>query len=326
MSETQTIHDIAQARADNRASAEDVETEELETPEGGEPEPETDDDPDHVEDQDDEIDAAGDEPALEAPQSWPTDQLDDWDALPASVQEAWIARDNEMHRTKSDAGRETAEARRLAEDAKNRFNIETNERLKKLDTLIPAMQKRAEADYGAVDWKKLAEDDPDQYVKLKAQFDDDQKVFAEASAERQRLQQEESANFQKAQYDRLIQKNPQYAGEKGAKVLAEEARQVEQFATTLEGVTPEQLQGLSAELYEVLRDAMKFRNASKTADRPAKKPGQRTAKPTARRTASVSHQKALEAAQAELEEAKGRGRMAETAALAKLRALKRQGK
>lgn len=306
MSETQTLFsdaDMVERMAAQReadAPEEGKENEEIEA-EGADPAPEPDDDPapadgDHEEEED-----AGEElSALEAPDTWPTDRLDEWTDLPVSTQEAWLAREEDVQRFKSKTGRETAEAKAKAEEAANRITTEYKDRITKLDEVLPTVIQNFKSKYEQIDWVKLADENPDEYTRLRAQAEAEKQQIETAAAEAQQANAKAAAEFQAKQHKTLLDRNPQYVGDAGQKLFAEEAAKVEKFALDQEGVTPDQLQQITAPLYEVLRDAMKFRDAAKTATKPAKKPAQKVAKPGARRSSTEVSKKIQSDAKAKL--------------------------
>lgn len=328
--------DIAARIAANRIEGEDVENpdeevqdedeEELETGEGPEVEPDEDDDPDHVtDDQDDEEGEPDDVPATAAPASWPKDQLEEWEALSPDAQEVVLKREKEVQTAISEKGREAAEARRLADEAKSRAETEITTRIEKLDGLYAKLSKGISDDESQLT-EEFAREEPEKYLELSAKVAKDKKAAEEAKKEILEARHKEIAEFQAAQHKRLFERNPQYAGEEGAKLLAAEVREVEAFAKALPGVNDEDLQMLSADLYEVLRDAMEFRKATEKADPPkkkAKKPAQKAVRPGARKATDAVKKKTVAEARKRVKTATGRN--AQDREVANLLAAKRKG-
>lgn len=322
-----TAHSVAAALAARRAPPDETPEapeagapeEEIEASEGDAPEPEEDDDLPPASGDEEEDGEPEETPVSAAPPSWPKARLDEWNELTPEAQEIVLARESEIQSAISEKGREAAEASKAA----NRLKTEYADRISKLDALLPKLAERAKSQWEAIDWKQLAKDEPDTYVQLKAEYEADKEALATATRERQQAVAEQRAEYQREQHKRLIDHNPQYAGEAGAKLLASEAQEVIAFARTLDGVTDEVLNDVGADIYQVLRDAMLYRKANKAPARPQKKPAQRTARPTARKGNEDIAKKTRSEAIMKVKEAKGRN--AETAAVAALLAARRKG-
>jgi len=266
-------------------------------------------------------------PVLAAPNTWPKDRLEEWDELTPAAQEVVLAREAEVHSALSEKGRETAEATRKAEEAANRIQTEYTDRIEKLNEMLPQLAENFKSKWEAVDWVALADEmDSNEFNKLKEQRIKEETQLQTAAAEAQQANAKAQAEFQANQHKALLDRNPQYAGDAGKKLLADEAQKVEQFALNQEGVTPDQLKQITAPLYEVLRDAMRYRAAAKTATKPAKQPAQKVAKPGARRSSGEVSKKNQSDAKANLKALakQGAGRNAQDRALADAIAAKRR--
>lgn len=313
--------------AEDIADADEAPEQELEA-EGADAEPEPDEDPAHADGDHEETDEeAGEEShALDAPDTWPADRIETWNSLPVDAQEAWLAREEDVQRFKSKTGRETAEAKAKAAEAESTLKSEYQDRIKKLDEVLPTAIQNFKSKYEAIDWVALAKGDPDQYNVMRAEAETEQQQLQTAAAEAQQANAKAVAEQQKKAYDDLLARNPHYTGEAGQKLLAEEAKEVEAFALSLEGVTPDQLKMISAPVFETLRDAMKFRKAQKTATKPAKKPAQKAAKPGPRKSTADVSKKIQSDAKAKLKALanSGAGRAAQEHALAEAIAAQRR--
>lgn len=326
-SDADMVERMAAQREAEAPNEEEVENEDLEA-EGAEPAPEPDEDPAPADgDHEEEAEEAGEEShALEAPDTWPTDRLEDWNSLPVEAQEVLIAREEEVQRFKSKTGREAAEAKRQAEEAANRIETEYKDRIEKLNEMLPQLAENFKSKWETIDWVKLAEENPDEYTRMKAQAEVEKGQLEKAAVEAQQANAKAAAESQAKQHQALLDRNPQYVGEAGQKLLMKEAKEVEEFALGLEGVTRDQLQQITAPLYETLRDAMKYRQAAKTATKPAKKPAQKTARPGARKSNTEVSKKIQSDAKGKLKALakSGAGRSQQDRAFAEALAAKRR--
>lgn len=329
--------DAAQAIADRRAAQENaqvegddaLETEEIETGEGPEDLPEADESDPSPADSHDEDGAPEEAPAIAAPSTWPKDRLEDWDELPESAKQAWISRDDEVHRFKSETGREAAEAKRKAEEAATRKQQEYADRISRLDPLIASLEEKAESKWKKIDqaeWARLSKDEPAEYVALRAEYEADAQAHQRATQAKAQAKAEQDQTHQKEQFDLLLERNPQYRGAEGLKKLSDEAREVETFARNEIGLDDDFLRLLPAKAYEALRDTMAYRKAAKTATQPSKQPAQKTVKPSARPAAGDTARKSVEQAKQRLKDLSKASapRSKQDAAFADFLALKRQ--
>ncbi len=275
------------------APAEPEQTQEIEA-EGADPEPALEpEEPAPVTGDQGEAVEPEETPVIDAPSSWPTDRLDEWNDLSDSAREVILARESEIQTAISEKGREAAEARRKADEAKTRAETELQSRIEKLDGLIPRLEANAKSKWEKTDWVKLAQElDAEDYNKLRAEHEADQQAYKDALEEANRAHAEQGQTFREEQYRRLLDKNPAYRGENGAKVLSEDAAMVQAYAAKLDGVTPEQLSGITADIFITLLHAAKYEQAqAKTKpSKPKKQSAQKTAPTSGRKPAPTRQQ------------------------------------
>ncbi len=319
-----STHDAAAAIAGLRARVEaeavEEEAEQVSSDEGSDPEPETDESPaSGAHEGEDEPEAEESPASVEAPASWPKDRIDEWSGLPEAAKEYILSRESEFQSGVAEKGREAAEAKRKSEEAATRYQ----EQAKRLDDLYGKLHEKLTDKWSKVDWQKLATEDPEQYVRQQADLQADQALLNRATAEKAQKDRE----YQQSQFQKLIERNPQYAGDDGRKKLSAESVEVEAFLRA-SGLGDQELNLLSAELYEAARDALEFRKTKKSALTPSKAAPQKTAKPGARKPSVEPASKALAEAKNNLRSLNkaGAGRNTQNAALAAMIALKRQQK
>lgn len=317
-----------ESEADGAEEADTEGEEDTDAPEGDEESDEADSE-DEEGAETDETGAAPEEEVEPAP-NFLAQHADEWAKAPKAVREAILARESQVdHKIASEVGRKTAEIKREAERAAQAKEAELTDRVKRLDDLLPQLVQRAAGKYAGVDWQKLASDDPDQYIRLKAEYDADKEAYDKASAEQQKAREEESARQAKAareqrdaDYAAFIERHPEYQGETGSAKLRQDAAKVETFARSL-GFGEEQIKAMSGIEFEVLHDAMNYRNVKKAAASPAPRkpaPAPKTTKPAARKPAGdVVNKKRLTEAEKAFNNARAKGgKMAQIAAAARL--------
>ena len=294
--------------------------------EGADAEPDQEDNFDPASGAHDEQSEPEEAPVNAMPASWPRDRIDEWNALNPAARQVIHDREGEVHSALSDKGREAAEARRQAQEAANRVTDQYQDRINSLNQLLPSLVQNFKSKYEQIDWVRLADEEPEGYTRLRAQAEAEHAQIESAAAETQYANAQAEAAFQSQQFEQLMARNPHYGTEEGRQLLAQEAQEVEAFALSLEGVTPEQLGMISAPVYETLRDALRFRKAQRTAASPAKQPAQRVARPGARRSSSATAKKIQSDAKAKLKALarSGAGRDAQDRALADAIAAKRR--
>ena len=261
-----------QSLADDNLQADESQTEE-QAAEGADAEPDQEDDLDPASGDHDAEGEPDDSPVNAAPASWPKDRIDAWNDLTPAAQQVFLEREGEVHSALSDKGREAAEARREAQEATNRVTDQYQDRINRLNQLLPTLVQNFKSKYEQIDWVRLADEDPDSYTRLRAQADEERGQIETAAAETQYANAQAEAAFQAQQFETLLARNPQYGTQAGRKLLAEEARDVEAFALGLEGVTPDQLKMVSAPVYEALRDAIAVSQSVNSSGRPGQTAG-----------------------------------------------------
>lgn len=331
----ETIREKRTAADPGEAAPEEVEEADTGT-EGDEPdepdEPEEGEDEPEAEQEDDEdgaaeegAEAAADDDAPEdeeeippLPSGWSPTLADDWAAMTPTARDAILQREAAVEqRIASDAGRRTAEARQELERKVEQERTQFQERIKKLDPLIENLERAGASKYARLKDPAFVRDNPEEYVVLKAEYDADNETYQEAVKERQnaaREKAERDANAAKEKLDAdvraLIERTPEYRGEKGSSKLNQDIARAKQYAQSL-GYNETAINSMGVLDFEVLRDAMNYRTAKKAAASPAKKkspaPAQPAVKPAARKPAADPAKKRLTEAQKSLKQAQASG-------------------
>lgn len=312
---------LAKARETAAAETEEPETDELNeenSAEGADADGDVEDDAPEGDHDDGDDQGEG----LDAPSSWPNDQLDAWNELSVSAQEAILARDEELARVKSNAGRELAEVRREADEAK-RAQAEAAKRADKIDDTLKSIEtalKDTHSDDAIA--KLLEEGDTDEAVKLQLERDKLKKAQDELRREQTEARTKELTDYRR-QRDAAILALPEYKGEKGQTALKGDIEAVSALWGDL-GLPADGIADISEKVFVALRDAHRYRNAQKAAPRPKKKQAQKSLKSSARKSSGTASTEALAELRKGVRAAKGRDNV--DAAAAALIAAKRKGR
>lgn len=158
--------------------------------------------------------------------------------------------------------REAADAQKSLQERVNQFEAYAQSRSEQLDTLANIAQQELLAEYGAVDWTALSQQDPAAYVAEQHKFQQRQgRVTQLMTAAQQQKQQYEQATAQKAQLfhqqevSRLPSLIPEWSDEK---VREAEKSELRNWCKT-QGFSDHDLASLNrAEMVVSLRKAMLF--------------------------------------------------------------------
>lgn len=222
------------------------------------------------------------EPKLPAPQSWAKEDRAAWDALPAAAQAVIAKREADRDRAVSEAatkaGRAAAEVQALAQNYEQVKNNVYGELEREAET----WSKR----WGNVDWQRLADDRPKDYISYKAQADAErEQVFAtkarldKVAADAKKASDLARTAFLAEQSDLLMTLSPELTDpEKGPARRAK----VAEFLLK-QGFSEDVLAEISAPELAISYDAMRWRDAQEAAKKQASLPRKNptsTAKPT----------------------------------------------
>ena len=268
--------DARDGQADEEVQ-EDVEAQEPEDCEETEQELEASED--DSETQDEAEDEPG-EPAIDPPVSWAADAKEKFSQLPRDLQETIAKRESERERTISEAKQDAAKARKEADAAKQ----EIEQRASQLDQTITHLQtqlqgKWAEALSDAQYWPKLAAENPDDYVRLKAAYDQDVVNWNRALAEQQKAEKERQDTFLQEQEAALLEAHPEYSDPAVRRADAE----LIVGHVKAKGIPDERIKAFTAAEWDIALEAAKAANATKVVKKQAKKkPPKPASKPSKR--------------------------------------------
>lgn len=135
-----------------------------------------------------------------------------------------------------------------------------SEREGKIDTLITDLEQSIDDQESKIDWDELAEDDPSQFLKLKAKIEKKQKALDTARASKQKAKKEKKALYIKEQQAILPTLMPQWVDSKGATTQMNEDLKVIGDYLSTQGFTDQEMNEIvDAKLWPVYLDAAKFR-------------------------------------------------------------------
>jgi hypothetical protein len=223
-----------------------------------------------------------------APQSWAREDHKAWNDLPSAAQKVLAKREADRDRAVADAatkaGRAAAEAQHLAEAFK-----QLTAQAKEEATILAETWR---ANWGNVDWPRLAREDPNLYVEQKALADDEREYVLEAfrrqqaAQDRQHAAQETAARSSELVRQQYVNDQVELLQELSPE-LCDPDKGSERCAKTTEfllgfGFTREMLNDISAAELSIAYDAMRWRDAQKAAKSQAAQPRKNpiaTAKP-----------------------------------------------
>lgn len=136
-------------------------------------------------------------PAIDPPASWAAEDHEIFLSLPPKAQqkiaERERQRDVELRRGQDEVAKEKSEAVRARDEYQ-----------KQLNEVVPALQNQLQSKWAKVNWTQLANDHPADYVRLKAEYDQDVTNFQIAQHERARVN-EQSQVEQSKKYQSFVQ-------------------------------------------------------------------------------------------------------------------------
>lgn len=161
---------------------------------------------DDAEDEDDETEA-DDSPPIQAPHSWDQEAKERFAKLDRETQEYLVDRENERDRVVWQKLNEAAEARKKVEAESSKLE----EYSRVFDQVLHQAQERFSDRWKDTDWRKLAQEQPAEYVRLKAEFDADQQTLQHTQRAQQAAEQEAHAEFLQREEARLKEVAPELA-------------------------------------------------------------------------------------------------------------------
>jgi hypothetical protein len=153
-------------------------------------------------------------------------------------------------------------------------------KLESVDALSTYFEKQLISEYDGVDWDKLRTEDPAEYAAARHDFSakaDELQKIKDAISQDKASQQEgvsetqsaKAQEYMKTQYDLMIDKNPEWSDEK----VRDTARDsFKKFVNDQYGFTDQEFNSVfDARLIEVIKDAQKYHEGAKVANKKMKK-------------------------------------------------------
>lgn len=172
-----------------------------------------------------------------------------------------------------------AEERKQIDTVKEQIAIEYKNRLENVNALVKHLETKILGDAKNIDWDRLRLENPGEYAARVQDFNLQRQelanIFAAAEQERTRLQQEEMGTlgerrkaFFQEQANLLIQNNPEW---KDPNKMQAAFKDLSEFATSTYGFNMDEFNSVAdARVFELLKDAMKYRKGIKIADNKVK--------------------------------------------------------
>jgi hypothetical protein len=177
---------------------------------GADESPPTDDEPDSEPE-------ASDRTPIEPPAGWNGKDRETWQSLPPAVQETIRRRDSEMAAAVSRAGSERAEIERTATARLEQAIQDRAQYQQTLAVIGQAMLPRAR-ELASTNWTQVAAENPAEYVRLSAEYNELQQKHQQIQGEVQRIQyvaEQEAAQRKEQQrrisHQRLVEDRPEFA-------------------------------------------------------------------------------------------------------------------
>jgi hypothetical protein len=212
---------------------------------------------DAEDDESDEQEAA--EP-IQPPHSWGKDDAEMFQSLPRDVQERIVQRENERDSAVSKKLNEAAETRKAAEEAASQFAQVAQQ----FDQLATHAQQRFADKWANIDWQQLAQQNPSEYVRAKAEYEADAQTVQQTTQAQQAAEAKAHTEFLQRETARLAELAPDLADpEKGGERKAELGKFLSE-----QGVDAEALKWASAQELSLAYDAMRWRKAQAEASKP----------------------------------------------------------
>lgn len=263
--------------------APEVEHEEsLPEPEGGEGEVE----PEEANPEPEE-EVKAEQPSIDAPHFWSAEEKAAFARLTPDVQQIVLAKDKAAQALVTKAQQERAEAVKAAEAA--RANVQA------IDQVLDQARQRFDR-WKGYDWAKVASEDPDRYVRDKAQYDTELQAAQQLYQAKQHAEAQQQRQFYAEQEAKLKEIAPELADpEKGVQKRQELAQWLIE-----QGADPDDLVNITAWQAKVAYDAMRMSQVAKSAPQATKPPAPKPVRPAASPANANPLKKQLDAAQKEL--------------------------
>jgi len=154
-------------------------------------------------------------------------------------------------------------------------------RLKSVDALSAHFEKQLVSEFDGVNWDQLRKDNPAEYAAMRHDFSvkagELQKIKDAIESDKGTLNQELSLErqtktqaYMKGQFDQMIEKNPEWADEK---LLTKARDSFKEFALDTYGFKHEEFDSVfDARLIELVKDAKKYHDGSRVAEKKLTKP------------------------------------------------------
>lgn len=252
---------------------------------------------------DDDIDL----PAIDPPKSWTKAEQDAFADLPREHQEAISAREIERERTIARRHTEAAHIRSEAEKAIEQAEHARRNFERRVAEMIPAEQAAFATEFNDItsweDVQRLAIEDPARHGIFQAKWQALQAKSVQAQQAQQREAQEAQAQYQKyvdAETERFLAEAPEFADPNRAPALQAEVKGMfndhgvedEELAAVWSGNTPISVHDHRVQM--IIRDAMRYRMATKKAATAAKQTARPVQRPGTAKTKAEAQSARLE--------------------------------
>lgn len=155
-------------------------------------------------------------PPLKAPSFWKKAARDIFEQLPRDAQDVFLEQERERNEGVERAMREAADKRKSAEAELIATQNERQRYQQQLQTFVPALQQQLQGKWGQVDWVKLADEQPAEYVRMRAAYEADFGKLQQAQFEQHRLNEQQAKEREKStlesaqrEAEKLIEKRPE---------------------------------------------------------------------------------------------------------------------
>lgn len=211
-------------------------------------------------------------PIIEPPSSFTEDEKAWFAELPPEAQETIQRRESDRDRAFNKRNQELAEERRNFDRQRQETEANLQQRMQETEAALTALQSLG--DQAEPDWLALSQEDPAEYVRQKAAWDQRQDAISRAQAAQEQQRQDQLRQFQ-AQMDEkresemtaLVSQWPEWADRGKAEKLAADVRDtLADYGYSAQ----EQESLMDHRALLVLRDAMAYRDLQKAKPRTVK--------------------------------------------------------
>lgn len=215
-------------------------------------------------------DTEAEDPPIQPPHSWDKEAKERFQKLDRETQEYLVNRENDRDRAVSQKLNEAAETRKAAEEASSKLA----QYAQAFDQVLTQAQQRFADKWANTDWRRLADENPADYVRAQEAFKADQQALAQTQQAQQAAEMQAHQRFLQQEGERLKEVAPDLVDpEKGG----ERKRELVKFLTE-KGVDAEALRWARASELALAYDAMRWRQAQAEAAKP-KQPVEKKAAP-----------------------------------------------